>query len=98
MSSINKAPSDEAQVRSVTEEVKNGVVVNEKTDEIDSQDSPPVDIGQESFGAPPDDAVRFVGSHPVIETGNYVQRNSFTIIADTLMRCRCLQFYCLYSR
>jgi hypothetical protein len=73
MSSINNAPADEAVVRSVSQDVKHGILVNEKPDETDSQDIPAVDIGQESFGAPPDDAARYVGSHPVITTGNNSQ-------------------------
>jgi hypothetical protein len=99
MSSINRVPEDEAAVRSVSQEVKNGVVVNEKPEEPYNQESPPpVDIGQESFGAPPDDSVKYVGSHPVIKTGNNSQRKLFTTITDNLMRCRCLQIPCLYSR
>lgn len=47
-----------------------GIIVGEKQGEIGTENNAPAALGQESFGAPPDNEVQYVKGHPVIRSGN----------------------------
>ena len=76
MSYTVKTPADGVEVPTVSHDIKSSVV-NEKPEEIDSQNYLPVEIGQESFGAPPDDEVEYVNNYPVIRSGNSSPQKKF---------------------
>ncbi|KAF2663875.1 OPT peptide transporter Mtd1 [Microthyrium microscopicum] len=73
MSDTVKVPIDEAKDTDVSHDIKTGIV-HEKPEEIDGQDHPTPEVGQEHFGAPPDDEVEYVNSHPVIRSGADVSK------------------------
>lgn len=81
MSHPVKSLNDEVEGAQFSREVKSDIV-KEEPDEFGSDDHQPVEVGQESFGAPPDDEVEYVGGHPVIRSGNCPQRSHFAATAN----------------
>jgi hypothetical protein len=64
------APDDGVAVVEVSPEYKRSVIT-EKPVETSSVEKVQIEVGQESFGAPPDDEVEYVKGFPVIRSGTY---------------------------
>lgn len=80
-STDDKSSSDGAKVTEVSHETKGGIVT-EDSDEISRNNHPAIEVGQESFGAPPDNEVEYVKGYPVIRSGKWSLRLGLAIIAN----------------
>jgi hypothetical protein len=65
-----KSLRNRAKVAEVSDEVKGGLVT-EDSDEASKNDQPAVEVGQASFGAPPDNEIEHVKGYPVIRSGKH---------------------------
>jgi len=65
-----KTSSDGAGVEQNTPNEKDGIV-REQPVELQGHESVQAEVGQESFGAPPGDEIKYVKGYPVIRSGEY---------------------------
>jgi hypothetical protein len=72
----------------VSHGIKSGIV-KEKPDGIDGDNHPPAEVGQESFGDPPNDEIEYVNGSPVIRTGR-IRNIPFPTPLTIRTRRRCL--------
>lgn len=73
-----KSLRNRAKVTEVPHEPSKGGL-SQDSDEISGNEQPAGEVGQESFGAPPDDEVQYVKGYPIIRSGKYPHPSSGAI-------------------
>lgn len=76
MPAPTKVPCDRTEVEVNPSEDKDGIVKEEPL-ELQGHAKVQAEVGQESFGAPPDDETQYVKGHPVIRSDKFSLRPAF---------------------